>query len=53
MNGNTTHLADRVEGHHPHLNLGDLYDAALPKDAPGSWIRGAIEAMQATCEVQS
>lgn len=24
-------------------DLEDLYDAALPKDAPGAWIRAAIE----------
>lgn len=28
----------------------DLYDAALPKDAPGAWIREAIEAQRAADE---
>ena len=29
-------------------DLQPVYDAALPKDAPGAWIRDAIELMRAT-----
>lgn len=43
-------LAQRRDGEHPmsDAELSPLFDAALPEDAPGAWIRSAISRASAT-----